>query len=72
MLMDVIPLERFEVIEILDKSKKGVHLLLKTDAGSKELWCPKKLLSINRYKENNRKITEAWIPSFITEKAGLT
>ena len=71
MLLDIIPLDRFEVIELLDESKKGMHLLLKTEDGPKTLWCPKKLMSINIYQEDNRKIMEAWIASFITQKAGL-
>lgn len=65
------PRDFFELIDIIEESTKGMHLILKTEYGPRDIWVPKRFLRFDKFEEDGKVITHAAIASWIIDRAGL-
>ena len=65
------PMVSFEIQEEIDRTEKGLHVVLKTETGLKNVWIPKKLASFYDYEREGRTIHEVIIPEWLAVKVGL-
>jgi hypothetical protein len=65
------PTETFEVLEVLGRSAKGVHVLIKTGAGVKSVWVPLSVGSIYEYEKDGKLFREVALPEWLIERTGL-
>lgn len=66
-----LPKEIFPVLRMIDKTRRGIKLLVDTRYGPKEIWCSKRHTNLYRYQEDGQPVFEVAIPENIVEKAGL-
>lgn len=65
------PTVSFEIEREIDRTEKGLHVVLKTEMGLKNVWIPKKLASFYTYEREGRTIHEVLIPEWLAVKTGL-
>ena len=65
-------LQSFEVLQELQRTGKGLKLIVRTDHGDMKLWAPKKLINIYRYETKDGDVfIEMEAPRWWCAKVGL-
>jgi hypothetical protein len=65
------PTEPFEVVEILDRTEKGLCVRLKTEGGVKLVWIPFKVGTLYEYQRDGKIFREVMLPRWFSKKTGL-
>jgi len=65
------PTETFEIVEVLDRSERGIHVGVKTESGVKQVWVPFSVAGVYQYERDGQVFREVVLPEWFTKKTGL-